>query len=252
VAAVLPIKHLGTNGGGWPAAVQTAERGRTGEMVEILRTGPALHDGSSHEEGLMARTAAVPRVGILVECGPEGLEIHLCSRICALLRDNHGAAFTELIQPMDNKERLLEEGATTAARLMDEGCERVVVLWDEEPAWPDMKAPPCWSKERGRVLKSLRGAGVAAGAVHLVCIERAFESWLLSDAAMLSRVLSRPTHKVRVKAAANPHTLRNVKGALMRIFRKHGQRYVRRHAHRRVRHRLFPVAWFRRTVNLNG
>ena len=80
----------------------------------------------------MARTAAVPRVGILVECGPEGLEIHLCSRICALLRDNHGAAFTELIQPMDNKERLLEEGATTAARLMDEGCERVVVLWDEE------------------------------------------------------------------------------------------------------------------------
>jgi hypothetical protein len=35
----------------------------------------------------MARVAQAPRVGILLECGPDGLEVHVCRRICALLRD---------------------------------------------------------------------------------------------------------------------------------------------------------------------
>jgi hypothetical protein len=173
----------------------------------------------------MARRATISRVGILVECGRDGLEVHLCRKICSLLRNNHGANFEEVIVPMDNKNRLLEEGATTVARLLAEGCERVV-LWDEEPAWPDMKTPLCWYRERNRVLEDLRSAHIPSDSVHLVCIERACESWLLSDADLLARVLSRPTHRVRVKAPANPHTLRNAKGVLMSMFRKHGQRYV--------------------------
>ena len=43
---------------------------------------------------------------------------------------------------MDNKKHLLEECATTAAGLLGEVCERVVVLWDEEPAWPDKEQSP--------------------------------------------------------------------------------------------------------------
>lgn len=174
----------------------------------------------------MAKQVPLSKVGILVECGRDGLEVHLCRRICALLRDNHGASFTEQIVPMDNKKRLLEECAPTVAGLLSDGCNRVVVLWDEEPAWPDKNEPLCWLTERNRMLESLEGAGIATRSVHLVCIERACESWLMFDADLLSRVLSRPTHKVRVKAPPNPHTLNNAKGVLMGIFRKHGQKYV--------------------------
>lgn len=175
---------------------------------------------------MMARVARVPRVGILVECGRDGLEVHLCRRICALLREQHGGRFEEQIIPMDNKRRLLEEAATAAQGLFDDGFDRVVILWDEEPAWPDKNRPLCWHAEREQLLAALRAAGVDAGAVHLVCIERAIECWLMHDGPLLSRVLSRPTHQTRVKPPANPHRLRNAKGVLMRIFRKHGQTYV--------------------------
>lgn len=174
----------------------------------------------------MAKAGRPPRVGILVECGPQGLEVHLCERICSLLRDQHGAAVEEIIVPMDNKRRLLEECGTVTAQLIAEGVDRVIVLWDEEPAWPDRHEKLCWSAERGQILQSMTSVGANIGRVHPVCIERAFEAWLLHDAGLLGRVLSRPTRKARVKVPAKPHTLRNAKGVLMRVFQRHGQRYV--------------------------
>lgn len=174
----------------------------------------------------MARVTRLPRVGILVECGRDGLEVHLCRRMCALFREQHGAAFEEHIVPLDNKRRLMEECATATANLLAGGFERVIILWDEEPAWPDKKEPLCWYLEREQILRLLQGAHIDTRSVHLVCIERAFESWLLFDRGLLARVLSRSTHKARVKAPANPDSLNNVKGVLMGIFRKHGQRYV--------------------------
>jgi hypothetical protein len=149
----------------------------------------------------------------------------MCRRICFLLREEHGAVFEETIVPMDNKRRLLEGCATVTGNLVQEGCARVVILWDEEPAWPKKGEPLCWHHEREQVLGSLHGAGVASESVHLVCIERAFESWLMHDEGLLSRLLSRPTHRARVKTPANPHRLNNAKGVLMRIFKKHGGAY---------------------------
>src|SRR5713226_6597458 len=99
----------------------------------------------------MARVTRLPRVGILVECGRDGLEVHLCRRICALLRDQHGAAFEERIVPMDNKKRLLEEGVAASANLLGEGFDRVIILWDEEPAWPNKEESLCWHLEREQV-----------------------------------------------------------------------------------------------------
>jgi hypothetical protein len=126
---------------------------------------------------------------------------------------------------MDNKKRLLEECATAAASLFAEGCQRVVILWDEEPAWPDTHDRLCWHEERKQVLGALTGAGLSLASVHLVCIERAFESWLMHDGPLLSVLLSRPTHPIRVRPPANPHRLRNAKGVLMRLFKKHGGQY---------------------------
>jgi hypothetical protein len=174
----------------------------------------------------MARAARRARVGILVECGREGLEVHFCRRICHFLREQHGARIAEEIVPMDNKRRLLEEGATAAGALLDGGCDRVVILWDEEPSWPERREPLCWHREREHLLASLRAQGLNPAVVHLVCIARAFESWLMFDGTLLSRFLSRPAHPIRVRPPANPHRLRNPKGVLMGIFRQHRQRYI--------------------------
>jgi hypothetical protein len=182
----------------------------------------------------MARTERTPRVGILVECGRDGLEIQLCRRICLLLREQHHAVFDEDIIPMDNKSRLLEECATVTRSLLMEGYERVVVLWDEEPAWPDKGESLCWKPERDHLLQAMRGADLDLGLIHLVCIERAFEAWLLHDDRLLSIVLSRlPAHPVKARPPANPDRIRNVKGAMIRLFRQHGHTYS-------------DVAWARR------
>jgi hypothetical protein len=174
----------------------------------------------------MARPARRERVGILVECGPDGLEIHLCRRICELLRIHHGATIREEIVPMVNKSRLIEECATAVGNLLAGGTDRVIILWDEEPAWPDQHQELCWHRDKEHILQSMRGAGLDLRRIHLVCIEHAFECWLLFDDRLLSRVLSRAGHSVRARPPRNPHRQRNVKGIMIKLFRRHGHRYV--------------------------
>lgn len=174
----------------------------------------------------MARTRAT-RVGILVECGRDGLEDVLCSRICELLRELTGVALEIDVVPMDDKARLIQECGTVVSTLLANGCDRVVILWDERPAWPTLGDRLCWHRDRESIQESLRQAGVADGLAHLVCIEREFESWLLHDDAMLAAVLSTPSHPVRVPAQRNPHRMLNPKGTMTTLFREHGgRRYV--------------------------
>jgi hypothetical protein len=168
----------------------------------------------------------MPRVGILVECGPDGLEFHLCRKICALLQRDTGVVIEPEIFPMGNKLRLIEDCAATTQTLFNQGYERVVILWDERPPWPDMKEPLCWSKERSRILDDLRQANLASRPVFLVCIEREFESWLLHDHQLLSALLSRKTRAVRIPRQKHPDRMPNPKGQMMSLFRKHGATYV--------------------------
>ena len=82
-----------------------------------------------------------PRVGILVECGRRGLEDVICRRLCALLREHTGVEFEEEIVPMDNKPNRIETCGAVTANLFASGCDRVVILWDERPAWPKVGEP---------------------------------------------------------------------------------------------------------------
>jgi hypothetical protein len=73
----------------------------------------------------------------------------------------------------------------------------------------------------------LRQARVADRPVHLVCIEREFESWLLFDHQMLSEVLSTSAHPARVSPQRNPHRSEDPKATMRRLFSQHrGWRYV--------------------------
>jgi hypothetical protein len=169
----------------------------------------------------------VPRVGILVECGRLGLEAVVCRRLCALLREHTGVNFEDDIVPLDNKRNLIQACGEVTANLFASGCDRVVILWDERPAWPRAGERLCWHNDRQDILASLRQARVADRPIHLVCIEREFESWLLFDHPMLSSVLSTATHPVRVGRQGRPDRMANPKGAMTRLFRQHrGRQYV--------------------------
>jgi hypothetical protein len=123
--------------------------------------------------------------------------------------------------------RLIQECGTVTARLLDDGCHRIVILWDERPAWPRIGEPLCWHNDRQNILANLRQAQVTNRPVHLVCIEREFESWLLFDHQMLSDVLSTKAHPIRVSSQRNPDRMPNPKGTMTSLFRQHrGMRYV--------------------------
>ena len=166
------------------------------------------------------------KVGVLVECGRDGLEVHMCRRICHLLSEYCGVQLQLDIVPMDNKSRLLEECGTATRLLFAGGCERVVILWDERPPWPKMHESLCWHHERVVILRELQQAGVAHQSVFLVCIEREFESWLLFDERLIAKVLSTDAHPVRIPPQRHPDRMPNPKGAMITLFRKHGKRYV--------------------------
>jgi hypothetical protein len=170
----------------------------------------------------------MPRVGILVECGPDGLEAVVCPRICALLQEATGVEIEPFVVPMDNKKRLIEECGTVTRNLFRVGCDRVVLLWDEHPAWPNKKDPLCWHHDCVRVKAELQQAGVGERAVYLVCIERAFESWLLYDHYLLSALLSTDSHPVpaRKLRQRNPDRIDDPKGRIMSVFKQHGRIYV--------------------------
>ena len=167
------------------------------------------------------------RVGILVECGRDGLEDAMCRRICELIRAERKVHFEVDIVPMVNKALLVEDCGTAAQKLFHDGCDRVVILWDERPAWPKKDEELCWHNERQKMSAELRKAGVARQPVFLVCIEREFESWLLFDGRVISCVLSTPAHPIRVKPPRRPDRIKNPKGVMNSLFQKHrGWRYV--------------------------
>ena len=101
------------------------------------------------------------KIGLLVECGRDRLEVVMCRRIGELLSQDHGIEVELEIVPMDNKERLLEDCGSVVARLLADGCDWVVILWDERPAWPEMGEPLCWHNECLQVIAELKKAKVS-------------------------------------------------------------------------------------------
>ena len=167
------------------------------------------------------------KVGLLVESGRAGLEAIVFRRICDLLIAQHEAQIEVEIVPMDNKLRLLQDCAGVAKALLATGFERVVVLWDERPAWPTANDRLCWHNDREHALAQLNALKVPLEKVHLVCIEREFESWLMYDHRMLGRVLSRQTRTVSFPKQSHPDRNPNPKGTLTSKFRElAGQTYV--------------------------
>ncbi len=162
------------------------------------------------------------KVGFIFECGLKGADVLVCEYLASQIR----ADITPVSRTLDNKENLLRDAGRVAAALFADGCERVLIVWDLRPAWPDRKHKPCRRVERVAILDAITKAGVADRPVFLVCVEQELESWLLADEAKIAAYLSSDAHPYPVKRTKNPDREQNPKSVMMNHFKTaRGWRY---------------------------
>jgi uncharacterized protein DUF4276 len=154
------------------------------------------------------------KVGFIFECGLKGADVLVCEYLASQIR----ADIMPVSRTLDNKENLLRDAGRVAAALLADGCERVLIVWDLRPAWPDRKHKPCRRVERVAILDAIVKAGVADRPVFLVCIEQELESWLLADEAKIAAYLSSDEHPYPVKRTKNPDREQNPKAVMMNHF----------------------------------
>lgn len=161
-------------------------------------------------------------IGFIFECGPQGADKQVCEYFASQLRPG-----VKLIsRTMDNKLKLLEGAASVAKRLLEEGCERVLIVWDLRPAWPDKKEKPCRAAERQTMLDALVKEELQDQPVYLVCVEQELESWLLADEVKLGDFLSTTTRTFQVSRVRKPDHVQQPKAAVMKHFKNaRGWRY---------------------------
>ncbi len=155
------------------------------------------------------------KVGFIFECGPQGADKQVCEYLAAQVL----TGIVPVSRTLDNKEDLLSDAGKVAAALLADGCERVLIVWDLRPAWPDKKHKPCRRNERLAILDAIAKAGVADQPVFLVCVEQELESWLLSDESKIAAYLSSAAHPYIVKRTSKPDREPNPKAVMMNHFK---------------------------------
>ncbi|MBD2419572.1 DUF4276 family protein [Anabaena cylindrica FACHB-243] len=161
---------------------------------------------------------------MIFECGPQGADRKVCEHLARMYRSDIEISSVTL----DRKPNLISECGKAAMQLFEDGCERVIIIWDLHPAWRERTLPPCRKEDRIAIFESLLDAGVTSPHVYLVCIEEELEAWLLADGRAISAYLSTPTHPVKIRDKKNPEKISNPKTVLNKLFQQHkgkGHRY---------------------------
>lgn len=153
---------------------------------------------------------------MIFECGPHGADKKVCEY---LARKLNPALEIESIT-LDRKDKLITECGREAQTLLENGCQRVVIIWDLYPAWRENNEKPCRKEDRENIFKSLNAYGVDISRVFLVCIKEELEAWLLADNRALEEVLSKPHRKIRVDRIRHPERVDNPKKKLSNIYRE--------------------------------
>lgn len=156
------------------------------------------------------------KIGFVFECGPQGADLQVCEYLAGQLLPGIKC----VSRTMDNKLKLLDGAAEIAKELLAEGCERVLIVWDLRPAWPDKKDKPCRAAERQTLLDALLKQGLQNRPVYLVCVEQELESWLLASDHAVSAFLSTPTRAYKAKTVKKPDRTPQPKAAMIRYFKE--------------------------------
>ncbi len=162
------------------------------------------------------------KIGFIFECGPQGADKQVCEYLARKLLPEAAV----VSQTLDNKPRLLKEAADVASALFRDGCDRVLIVWDLRPAWPDKNHKPCRHDERKTLLETLTKAGIVDRPVFLVCVEQELESWLLADERKLAEYLSTPAHAYSIDRIRKPDKVQQPKATVNTHFKTaRGWRY---------------------------
>lgn len=166
------------------------------------------------------------KIGLVLECQKNGPDQQVCEYLIEQLRPGTEVVSVTLTQ----KKNLIGRCGDAAALLLQETCQRVVIVWDLYPPWrPEnpKSEEQCRHDERAGIVRSLKEADVTSANVHLVCISEELEAWLIADNRAIEAAISRPTNskKPRIREEKNPESVKNPKKVLMRIFRQHTRGY---------------------------
>jgi hypothetical protein len=163
------------------------------------------------------------KVGFIVECGPQGAETKVIPHLARLLAPNY-----EFVAPisLDNKDKLRRGCGKWAKSLLDQGCERVLIIWDLLPDWGEHEGRGCRHDDKEQIAASLQAAGLQPDdrRISLICIEKMLEAWIRSDERALSAFLSTGSHPIKVRRRRNTETIPDPKAELTTLFRKSGSR----------------------------
>ena len=166
------------------------------------------------------------KVGFIVECGPSGAETYVIPFLAKAVEPD-----LEVVPPipLDDKDKLRRECGQWAKALLDQGCDRVLIVWDLLPDWGEYEGAGCRHNDKEQIAASLEAAGLRPNdsRIRLVCIEKMLEAWIMADERALSAFLSSDAHPVRIKRYKNPESTKDPKSALVTLFRQSGyRRYI--------------------------
>jgi len=169
------------------------------------------------------------KVGLIVECGPQGLEHVVCPKIIELLATECNVQIDHVIRTMSGKDSLILDCAAAARALFSDGCDRVVIIWDENPPWTETESyakTRCWHFERLGILERFQAADIPLKKVGLVCVEHEFETIFLYDMGLIRAVVSAShAHPAKIKKIKDPLRIDDPTGWLEKSFRQNKSRY---------------------------
>lgn len=125
------------------------------------------------------------KIGLILECIAGGADELVCRHLISLL---YPTANIE-VAALGNKPKLISQCGDSAAILLAQGCDRVIILWDLHPPWRDRQ--PCRKQDREAIFVTLREKVAQPNRVFLVCIERELETWLIADRSLLQNAFPR-------------------------------------------------------------
>lgn len=125
------------------------------------------------------------KIGLILECIAGGADELVCRHLIGLLQPTTQIA----VAPLGNKPKLISQCGDSAAILLAQGCDRVIILWDLHPPWQDRQ--PCRKQDREAIFAALQEKVDQPERVFLVCIERELETWLIADRSLLQNAFPR-------------------------------------------------------------
>ena len=185
------------------------------------------------------------RIGLITEGVTDGADQKVCEYLINQLRPEAKI----VSRPLGSLKDLRTDCGNTAALLLAEGCERILIVWDLYPSWREDGAPPCRHEDKEAIFGALREAEVELTRVCLVCIEEELEAWLLADGRALSHFFSTPNRAVKIGDKKHPERVDCPKTLLTRLMKEHtGRLYTDRVHARQIVERLPDLKRLRNSV----